>query len=75
MSVYTGDRDRARPEGPAAHVADTTTSADPRLAAFAELVGAFDRRDWRGGQLATRALRKLGLSVCLCRPSGDRRPT
>jgi hypothetical protein len=45
---------------------------DPRLEAFTQLLAAFDRHDWRAGQLATRKLRTLGLSVCAIKPAGDR---
>jgi hypothetical protein len=47
---------------------------DPRVEAFSDLVAAFDRGSWPDGQLATRRLRQLGFSVCLIKPTGDRRP-
>jgi hypothetical protein len=46
---------------------------DPRIEAFADLVDAVDRGSWPDGQLATRRLRQLGFSVCLIKPSDDRR--
>jgi hypothetical protein len=46
---------------------------DPRLGAFADFVAAFDARDLKAGQLATRKLRALGISVCLIAPRDDRR--
>jgi hypothetical protein len=65
MQSYEIEPSRAMPDaGVAAHT-PRTTPPDPRLAAFADLVAAFDRRDWRAGQLATRRLRELGFSVCL----------
>ena len=51
---------------------DVHPSPDLRIAAFVALIDAFDRRDWKDGQLATRRLRLLGLSVCLVTPPGGR---
>jgi uncharacterized protein YPO0396 len=47
---------------------DAGLKVDPRAAAFAELIRAVDRADWRAGQLATRKLKALGFSVCLLKP-------
>ncbi len=52
---------------------DAARPPDPRLNAFADFVAATDTGDWRTGQLATRKLRALGISVCLIAPKGDRR--
>jgi hypothetical protein len=43
-------------------------SDDPRLESFIDFLDALDRADWRKGQLATRRLRSLGISVCLVTP-------
>lgn len=63
----------ARPLGQAETGGPPIAPPDPRLAAFANLIAAFDRRDWKAGRLATRELRALGLSVCPITPSGGRR--
>jgi hypothetical protein len=69
MTVYDKIDDRATPD------ADTAARPhDPRLDAFKAFLASIDDRDWRAGQLATRRLRALGLSVCLIKPSDDRRP-
>jgi hypothetical protein len=49
------------------------TPGDPRLAAFAEYLDAFDRVDHKGSTLASRRLRAMGFSVCLVAPRDDRR--
>jgi hypothetical protein len=74
MQSYEIETTRAMPDAGAAAHTPRTTPHDPRLDAFADLVAAFDRRDWKAGQLATRRLRQLGFSVCLIKPMGDRRP-
>jgi hypothetical protein len=50
---------------------DTRPQLDPRIEAFTEFLRSVDRADWRGGQLSTRRLRSLGISVCLTHPQGD----
>jgi hypothetical protein len=70
MQVYNVDQARARPG-----CRDTTRTPDPialdpRLAAFAEVLAATDRRDWKAGQQAIRRLRAMGISVCLVTPQG-----
>lgn len=67
MELYNKSNGRGSP------VPGAAAQPDHRLAAFADLVAAVDRHDWRDGQLATRRLRALGFSVCLITPKGDGR--
>lgn len=64
MELYNKSDGRGSP------VPGAAAQPDHRLAAFADLVAAVDRHDWRDGQLATRRLRALGFSVCLITPKG-----
>ena len=45
---------------------------EPRLEAFSRFLAAVDRADWKAGLLATRELRKLGISVVLLPPQGGK---
>jgi hypothetical protein len=60
------------PSGKAEAGQSPVAPPDPRLEAFTQLLAAVDRRSWPDGQAATRRLRKLGFSVCLIKPTGDR---
>ena len=85
MTFYTGFDGRARPvadvparprdatslgnSGDESSESPPAIIADPRVLAFAELVEAADRGEWRAGLLASRRLRSMGYSVCLTRPT------
>jgi hypothetical protein len=62
--------DRVDPLGKADAGGTRIAPTDHRLEAFRDLLEAVDASDWRAGQLETRTLRAMGLSVCLCKPPG-----